>query len=284
MVIYMVAEVGNYLMQSTARELKILTIYLKEENINPPKFVTNTIDLSVVEGTDDLNKIIAVVKAYDLDRTPPYNTISYSFDAKSNLDGFFSINSNTGEITLVKQIQNKKNIPLEIFARDGANGYKMTAPNQNSIYVDVRVIDINDNPPQFSQQSYTFNVTENSTPGSVIGRLEVFDPDTESFFNYSITDSTFGIRPIFDSTKMKSYNNYRGSAEIYLNSNLDFLRKSVYRTKVYVSDSYHLVSVDITIYVINVNDRPPLFTGLPYIVEIDEESTPSQPLVTVSYF
>ena len=280
----MVAEVGNYLMQSTARELKILTIYLKEENINPPKFVTNTIDLSVVEGTDDLNKIIAVVKAYDLDRTPPYNTISYSFDAKSNLDGFFSINSNTGEITLVKQIQNKKNIPLEIFARDGANGYKMTAPNQNSIYVDVRVIDINDNPPQFSQQSYTFNVTENSASGSVIGRLEVFDPDTESFFNYSITDSTFGIRPIFDSTKMKSYNNYRGSAEIYLNSNLDFLRKSVYRTKVYVSDSYHLVSVDITIYVINVNDRPPLFTGLPYIVEIDEESTPSQPLVTVCIF
>ena len=34
MVVYMVAEVGNYLMQSTARELKILTIYLKEENIS----------------------------------------------------------------------------------------------------------------------------------------------------------------------------------------------------------------------------------------------------------
>lgn len=124
-VIYMVAEVGNYLMQSTARELKILTIYLKEENINPPKFVTNTIELSVVEGTDDLNKIIAVVKAYDIDKTPPFNTITYSFDAKSNQDGFFSIDQKSGEIKLIKKIQNKKNIPLEIFAKDGANGYKV---------------------------------------------------------------------------------------------------------------------------------------------------------------
>ncbi len=50
MIIYMVAEVGNYLQPSTARELKILTIQLKEENINSPKFVTSTIDASVVEG------------------------------------------------------------------------------------------------------------------------------------------------------------------------------------------------------------------------------------------
>ncbi len=87
MVVYMVAEVGNYLMSSTARELKILTIYLKEENISPPKFVTNTIEASVVEGDEDLNKTIAVVKAYDLDKTFPYNSITYYFDAKSNIDG-----------------------------------------------------------------------------------------------------------------------------------------------------------------------------------------------------
>lgn len=279
-VIYMVAEVGNYLMQSTARELKILSIYLKEENINPPKFVTNTIDLSVVEGKDDLNKIIAVVKAYDLDKTPPYNTISYEFDSKSNLDGFFSIDKNTGEIKLIKQIQNKKNIPLEIFAKDGANGYKMSQPNQNSIYVDVRVIDINDNPPQFGQQSYQFNVTEDAKPGFVIGRVDVSDPDTESFFNYSINDSTFGIRGIFDQTKTKHYN-YRGSAEIYLNTYLDFNKKPVYKLQVWVSDSYFLVNVAVTINVINVNDRPPQFLNLPYVAYIDEENVPSAPIATV---
>lgn len=282
MVIYMVAEVGNYLMQSTARELKILTIYLKEENINPPKFVTNTIELSVVEGDDDLNKIIAIVKAYDLDKTPPYNTISYEFDSKSNLDGFFSIDRNNGEIKLIKQIQNKKNIPLEIYAKDGANGYRMSQPNQNSIYVDVRVIDINDNPPQFGQLFYQFNVTEDSQPGFAIGRLEVSDPDTESFFNYSISDSTFGIRGIFDQSKSKSYYNYRGSAEIYLNTYLDFNKKSIYNLFVYVSDSYFLVNVTITINVINVNDRPPVFTNQLYVAYIDEENVPNAPIATLT--
>lgn len=158
----------------------------------------------------------------------------------------------------------------------------MTQPNQNSIYVDVRVIDINDNPPQFGQSTYVFNVTEDTKPGFVIGRLEVSDPDTESFFNYSISDSTFGIRPIFDSTKMKSYTNYRGSAEIYLNSYLDFNIKNRYNILVWVSDSYFLVSVNITIVVINVNDRPPVFLNTPYVAFIDEENVPTSPIATVS--
>lgn len=163
MIIYIVAEVGNYLMSSTARELKILTIYLKEENINPPKFVTNTIEASVVEGKEDLDKVIAIVKAYDLDLTYPYNSITYEFDSKSNMDQYFSIDPKSGEIKLINPIQNKKNIPLEVFAKDGANGYNMNSPNQNSIYVDVKVIDINDNEPVFGQASYQFDVPECAT-------------------------------------------------------------------------------------------------------------------------
>ena len=118
MVIYMIAEVGSNTITSTARELKILTIYLKEENINPPKFVSNTIEASVVESNDDLNKVIAVVKAYDIDKTSPNNQITYSFDPYGNTvtdpEGYFSIDQNTGEIKLIKSIRNKKNIPLEV--------------------------------------------------------------------------------------------------------------------------------------------------------------------------
>ncbi|CAF0737580.1 unnamed protein product [Brachionus calyciflorus] len=282
MIVYLVAENGNYQMSSTARELKILTIYLKEENINPPKFVTNTIEASVVEGKDDLGKVIAIVKAYDLDLTQPYNTITYEFDSKSNLDQYFSINETTGEIKLINIIQNKKNIPLEVFAKDGANGYNMDSPNRNSIYVDVKVIDINDNEPVFGQSSYQFDVPENAQPGYVIGRLEVSDPDTESYFNYSISDSTFGIRGIFDQTKTKSYSNYRGSAEIYLNNYLDYKKKSVYQLLTFVSDSFFVVNCSLIINVININDRPPEFINTPYIVNIDEGVIPRVPLVTLA--
>jgi hypothetical protein len=148
------------------------------------------------------------------------------------LKGFFSINSTSGEIKLVQRIHNKKNIPLEIIARDGANGYNMNMPNQNSIYVDVKVIDINDNAPVFTQPSYAFSIPDNSGPGFVIGRLEVTDEDAESFFNFSISDSTFGIRGIYDHAKFKSNFNYKGSAEIYVNNFLDYYRQNIYNLKV----------------------------------------------------
>ncbi len=286
MVIYMIAEVGSNTIASTARELKILTIYLKEENINPPKFVSNTIEASVVESNDDLNKVIAVVKAYDIDKTSPNNQITYSFDAYGNTvndpDGYFSIDQNTGEIRLIKSIKNKKNIPLEVFARDGANGYGMLVPNQNSIYVDVKVIDINDNPPVFNQNAYTFTINETVRPGYVIGRLEVMDQDTLSYFNYSISDSTFGIRGIYDSNKIKSHSHYRGSAEIYVNNYLDYNRVKQYVLTVYVSDSQFVNTATVTINLINEYDKPPKWLRAPYTVKIDEEFLPTSPIATLA--
>lgn len=116
MVIYMIAEVGSKKVVSTARELKMLTINLKEENINSPKFVSNTIEASVVEGDEDLNKIIAVVRAYDIDKTSPNNKITYSFDPSGYMlnYSYFSIDPITGEIKLTSRIKNEKNIPLTV--------------------------------------------------------------------------------------------------------------------------------------------------------------------------
>lgn len=283
MIIYMVAEVGNYLQPSTARELKILTIELREENINSPKFVTSTIDASVVEGSGDLNKVIAVVKAYDLDITSPFNKITYEFDSRSNLDRHFMINRDTGAIKLQNPIHNKKNIPLTVIAKDGANGYNKDSPNQNSIYVDVKVIDINDNPPVFSNPQYEFTIPESARPGFVIGTIEVLDEDTETVFNYSISDATFGIRGIFDQTRTKMLRNYRGSAEIYLNNYLDFKLKSKYDLDVYVTDSQFLTSAKVVINIKNVNDRAPEFLNVPYSVRIKEMTTSmNRPIVTLS--
>lgn len=152
----------------------------------------------------------------------------------------------------------------------------------NNIYVDVKVIDINDNSPVFNQYSYVFNVTETSRPGTVIGRLEVIDLDTLSDFYYSISDSTFGIRSIFDQNKIKTYSNYRGSAEIYLNNYLDYDKKREYTLTVFVSDSQFFSSATVTINVINEYDKPPRFDKPVYDVYIKEEQTPEGVIVTLN--
>ena len=179
-----------------------------------------------------------------------------------------------------------------MIAQDGANGYQKDRPNQNSIYLDIKVIDVNDNPPVFGAPSYSFSVAETALPDYVIGRIEVTDEDTETFFNYSISDSTFGIRGIFDQSRSK-INNYRGSAEIYLNNFLDFKIKSSYNLTVFVSDSQFLSQTTVIVNVLTANDRAPVFIvnnnlafNAPYIVHYQESTVPptGTPLVTVNDF
>lgn len=115
----------------------------------------------------------------------------------------------------------------------------------------------------------------------MIGTIEVLDEDTETFFNYSISDSTFGIRGIFDQTRISKLRNYRGSAVIYLNNYLDFKQKSIYDLDVYVSDSQFRSKAKVTINIRNVNDRAPQFINLPYNIKIKEIDVPTGPIVTL---
>jgi hypothetical protein len=165
-----------------------------------------------------------MVKAYDLDINYPFNKITYEFGYGTNIGQHFSIDRDTGAITLTKAIKNIKNIPLTVVAKDGANGYNKNYPNENSIYVDVKVIDINDNPPSFTQASYDFSLNENEQPGFLIGTIEITDEDAETVPTYSISDSTFGIRALRNAVSKKQH----FYAEIYLNNYLDFKKKSIY--------------------------------------------------------
>ena len=280
-VLYVVAEIGDRLQQQTARELKILVIKLKDENVNAPKFLSSSIDSIVADGDDDINKTVVVVRAYDLDKTPPYNTINYDFYGLSNADGYFSINKQTGEIKLVKGIRHIKNINLEIVARDGAPAYGDSKPHETTIYVNMKIININSNPPAFIAPSYTFIVNENVRPGFVIGVVDVADEDVESFFNFSISDSTFGLRPVFYDSKSAANALYRGSAELFLNTYLDSTLVKIYKVTAFVSDGQFISSAALTIHVDFANVRPPAFTGsLPYSVSLTEK-TPNVNLMTI---
>ncbi len=219
-----------------------------------------------------------MVKAYDIDITFPFNKITYEFGYGTNDGNHFSINRDTGAISLTRPIKNIKNIPLTVIAKDGANGYKKETPNQNSIYVDVKVIDINDNPPLFTQESYEFSLAENERPGFLIGTIEITDEDAETVPTYSISDSTFGIRPL----NKPGANKQNFYAEIYLNNYLDYMKNSVYNLEVVVSDSQFLAKAKVIIKVTNVNNRAPEFVGLPYEVTIKEADIPNEPIVTLA--
>ena len=64
---------------------------------------------------------------------------------------------------------------LNVVATDMPDG----GPGQrsSSTMVHVRVVDVNDSPPRFSESRYSAVVPENSDPGTLVLRVEATDPD-----------------------------------------------------------------------------------------------------------
>ncbi|XP_036379349.1 protocadherin alpha-C2-like isoform X2 [Megalops cyprinoides] len=76
----------------------------------------------------------------------------------------------------------------------------------------VRVLDTNDNAPQFDQETYSVNVTENSPIGSLVVKLQATDvdegPNAEIVYSFSIytsekTQETFDLSPTTGEIKVK---------------------------------------------------------------------------------
>jgi len=61
---------------------------------------------------------------------------------------------------------------LKIVAKDGGN-----PPRSGSVLLDVVVVDINDNGPQFSKNSYKVDIIENAPPSASILTVRATDPD-----------------------------------------------------------------------------------------------------------
>lgn len=65
---------------------------------------------------------------------------------------------------------------IKVFAEDGGQPSR-----QAEIQLEIRVLDVNDVAPKFEKEAYEFTVSENSSPGTVVGALRAFDADLPPF-------------------------------------------------------------------------------------------------------
>ena len=101
----------------------------------------------------------------------PYNQISYEIQTNTqNINTYFEINSNTGDITvripLYNDITDTPRYTFTVIARDGGNPQRLSVQNAQ---VTINVIR-NLNPPVFQAQPYTTSVAF-----FVANSIEVFD-------------------------------------------------------------------------------------------------------------
>ncbi|XP_022527791.2 protocadherin alpha-C2 isoform X11 [Astyanax mexicanus] len=191
-------------------ELEIMDI-----NDNAPQFRRDVIHLDISESTP-AGERFSLTNAFDPDAGT--NSIKTYF---LNDNDHFSIEIQSGrdgskfpDLILTKALDREEQsvYNLILTALDGG-----LPARSGTASIIVRVLDTNDNAPQFDKDSYTIKLTENSPIGSLVVKLNATDADEGSnsdiMYSYSLytsekTQDTFSLNPNNGEIRVKEMINY----------------------------------------------------------------------------
>ncbi|XP_071377127.1 protocadherin alpha-C2-like [Centroberyx affinis] len=197
-------------------ELEILDI-----NDNAPHFRRDTMHLDISESTP-AGERFALNNAVDPDIG--LNSIKTYFLSESE---HFDIEIQTGRDgskftnLILKKTLDREQEAVHNLILTAVDGGVPTRSGTASII--VRVLDTNDNSPQFDKEHYSIYITENSPVGSLVAKLNATDLDegsnSEIVYSYSLYTSekaqeTFSLNPNSGEIRVKEMVNYE-DYEIY---------------------------------------------------------------------
>nr|CAB3244827.1 protocadherin Fat 1 [Phallusia mammillata] len=182
-----------------------------------------------------------------------------------NVDGCFSINTATGVLKLVRELDRESRPSYNISVSVSDMG---TPSKASTAVLRFIVTDVNDNAPTFDKNSYSFTIPENAAIGTVIEQ-KIWANDADEGENarirYSITNDIGG--EVFSINPITGYINVTG--------HLDRERKQEYSLKVTATDgstSHPLsTSVQVQIRIEDINDNAPRFYQSLYRVRVAED-------------
>uniref|UniRef100_A0A671TEH4 Cadherin-8-like n=1 Tax=Sinocyclocheilus anshuiensis TaxID=1608454 RepID=A0A671TEH4_9TELE len=151
---------GPYMDQAT---VKIIV----EDADEPPVFTKFTYLFDVHENAA-ISTVIGAVAARDQDA--PHSQVRYFIDRHTDLERQFNINVDDGKITLAKPLDRET---------DMWHNITVTATEISRAIVAIKVLDINDNAPEFATEYEAF-LCENGKPGQVIQTISAMDKDNPS--------------------------------------------------------------------------------------------------------
>ncbi|XP_068807146.1 protocadherin-15 isoform X2 [Struthio camelus] len=154
-----------------------VNIVVTDVNDNGPVFdMFLPKNLSVQE--EEANVFVGQVRATDPD-AGVNGQVRYSL---ANFNSLFRITSNGSIYTAVKLNRESRDYyELTVEATDGA-----VDPRRSTLTLAIKVLDIDDNSPVFTNSSYTVCVPENLPPGTVFLQIEAKDVDLGSNVTYRI--------------------------------------------------------------------------------------------------
>ena len=244
-----------------------MTLYIQilDINDNPPIFTPTSYYVTVNETLAVGSRILQVT-ASDIDEGMN-GAVIYEVRPQSDPTELFRIDPTTGWLYLNKELDYElaSAIVLVITARDNA-----TQPERSNAFITITILNVNEQPPMinivFLNGHGEPKISEAASPGDFVARVSVNDADDGAFTNVNVTllggEGQFGVI---------TRNNI-----IYLIC----LQKPLDRELV---ASYHLsinardfgtpplrTQQNITIFVEDINDNPPIFDQVAYSATVLE--------------
>ncbi|XP_039976517.1 protocadherin alpha-3-like [Xiphias gladius] len=252
-----------------------ILIEVLDVNDNSPVFSKDVYSAILNENAAP-GTLVIQVNATDLDESTN-SQIVYSFgkEVDVNLQKIFNIDPETGEIIVIGVIdfEEKKTYEIDIQASD-----KGPVPLSTDKTVIIKVIDLNDNPPEIEVTSFSKSVPEDSRTGTTVALISVHDLDSGLNGKVSCVireDVPFAISPSLQD------NMYA----IVTKSQLDREKKSFYELTIFAKDTGEppLSSEQtVTVVVSDVNDNRPQFALSPYTFYISENNDLAAPAFSVT--
>ncbi|XP_072296133.1 protocadherin Fat 2 [Eucyclogobius newberryi] len=242
----------------------------QEEDTFSDKYITNRhspkLNLSI-PGTIDLvedyplNSTIVRFKATDGD-TGLNGKLVYAISS-GNEDGCFVIDTFSGDLKLFCPLDREDrefyilNITVSDLGLPPKFAWKLIA---------VNVMDVNDNPPVFSQSRFVVRIPENIDVDSVIFTARAIDPDSETNGNVQYTLLTSA--DLFAIDKL--------TGEIVVTSRLDRETLPRHDLKIEARDQAKVgpqlfSTLDLVVVVQDINDNPPKFSPKVYKIKVPED-------------
>ncbi|XP_023117502.1 cadherin-8 isoform X2 [Amphiprion ocellaris] len=159
------------------------TVKIVVEDSDEPPVFSKPMYLLEVDENASINTVIGTVNARDPDSTG--SLVRYFIDRHTDLERQFNINVDNGKITLAKPLDRETDMwhNITVTATEVRNHSQISRA-----IVAIRVMDINDNAPEFATEYEAF-LCENGKPGQVIQTVSAVDKDDPiqgHYFDYRL--------------------------------------------------------------------------------------------------
>ena len=200
-------------------------------------------------------------------------------------ESYFRIDQATGKVST--QVVLDRDNPLfyekhtfEVYCEDKKYHRQTLQPAT----LEITVIDVNDNAPEFSQNSYNFQLTEGQNYGVLVGQVIAQDKDqTQNSLQYTIFDAKRKSENS-QNTKKSNYEKISvkktpfvidrdGVVSVNTPEILDREEFNFYKFSVKAEDSGDKFTiVPVTVEILDINDNQPKWEKLKYVADISESS------------